>query len=141
MLGAMVQSLTPIEHSIKIECSTPVISRKYIKRLCTVPHTLDRAYKSVSQQQREKTTIFDMSSHDNDQKVPDAVEEAETALEKETMSPPPPTNTPEAGEQTPEDTHTEYITNNEAEEAVIDGAEAAAAAASEANNHEEENWQ
>ena len=92
----------------------------YKETVSTVsPHTLDQAsYKSVSQQQqREKTTILDMSSHDNDdQNVPDAVEEAKTA-----------TNTPEAGEQTPEDTThtTEYITDNEA-------AEAAAT---------EENWQ
>ena len=87
-----------------------------------------------------------MSSHDNDQKVPDAVEEAETALKKEALSPPP--NTPEEPQhddndvdETSDKTPAHYVSDNEAEAAVAAAGAEAAASAAEANKYEEDNWQ
>ena len=87
-----------------------------------------------------------MSSHDNDQKVPDAVEEAETALKNEALSPPP-TNTPEEPQnddndvdETSEQTPAHYVSDNEAEAAVAAAGAEAAASAAEANKYEEDNW-
>ena len=75
--------------------------------------------------------------------MPDAVEEAETALKKEALSPPP--NTPEEPQNDDNDvddreqTPAHYVSDNEAEAAVAAGAEAAVSAAEASKD--EDNWQ